>query len=154
VGRTDSWRWFLLQRPFQSLDNHYIFTTHSVVQPKKRMEVIQPVHTHRSIQRLWNSCWCDAKHYFGRQRLGVTKRELLHILRKHKVVDDDSGVGMGDVIHHIAVVPRDPSKKISVANSSILTRPQRKMLMKTWNSCRDDDVYRQLLNELIYIGKF
>ena len=130
-----------------------IYDTHSAVQSKKRREVMQPVHTQQSVQRLWNSCWCDAKRCFGRQCLGVTQRELLNILRKHKVIDEDSGVGTGDAIPRIAVVPRDPSNKISMENSSILTRPQRKILMQAWNSCRDDDVYRQLLDELLYHGK-
>jgi hypothetical protein len=112
---------------------------------------MQPDYTHQSVQRLWNSCWCDAKRCFGRQCLGVTQRELLNILRNHNAVGEDSGVVTGQV--SIAVVPRDPSKKISVENSSILTRPQRRILMQTWNSCRDDDVYRQLLNELLYPGK-
>jgi hypothetical protein len=130
-----------------------IYDPHSVVESKKRREVMQPDHTHRSVQRLWNSCWRDAKRCFGRQCLGVTQKELLNILRKYKVVDEDSGVGSGDVIPLIAVVPRDPSKKISVENSAILTRPQRKILMQTWNNCRDEDVYKQLLNELLCRGK-
>ena len=131
----------------------YLQHTHSVVQSKKRREGMQPDQTHRSVQRLWNSCWCDAKRCFGRQRLGVTQIELLNILRKHKVIDEDFGFGTWDVIPRIAVVPRDPSKKISVKNSSILTRPQRRILMQTWNSCRDDDVYRQLLYDFFCHGK-
>jgi hypothetical protein len=106
-------------------------------------------YTHRRVQSLWNSCFYDAKHCFGRQRLGVTQRELLNILRKHKITDEDSGVSTEGVIPRITVVPRDPTKKIGVNNSAILTRPQRKILMKVWNSCRDDDVYRELLEKLL-----
>ena len=112
---------------------------------------MQPDYTHQGVQSLWKSCWSDAKRCFGRQSLGVTQRELLNILRNHKVVGEDSGVVTGQI--SIAVVPRDPSQKISVENSSILTRPQRRILMQTWNSCRDDDVYRDLLNELLHHGK-
>ena len=109
-----------------------------------------PDHTHRHVQRLWSSCWYDATRCFGRLSLGVSQREVLNILRKHKVVDEDSGVGIGGVIPGITVVPRDPAKKIGVENSAILTRPQRKILMKVWNSCRDDDVYRELLEKLLH----
>lgn len=131
-----------------------LYDTHSVVDSKNRREVMQPNHTNRSVQRLWNSCWRDAKRCFGRQCLGVSQRELLNMLRKHKVVSQDSRVGTWDVIPCITVVPQDPSKKISVENSSILTRPQRRILMQTWNSCRDDDVYKQLLNELLHSSKY
>jgi hypothetical protein len=73
----------------------------------------------------------------------------MDILRKHNVVDEDSAVGIGGVIPRITVVPRDPAKKIGVENSAVLTMPQRKILMKVWNSCRDDDVYRELLEKLL-----
>jgi hypothetical protein len=107
-----------------------------------------PDYTHRRVQRLWSSCWYDATRCFGRQSLGVSQREVLDILRKHQVVDEDCSVGTGGVIP--SIVPRDPTKKIGVENSAILTRPQRKILMKIWNSCRDDDVYRELLEKLLH----
>jgi hypothetical protein len=80
----------------------------------------------------------------------------LDILRKHKIeepVGEVSVVDTGHILDSITVVPRDPAKKISVENSSILTRPQRRILMKAWNSCRDDDIYRELLDKLLDPGK-
>jgi len=118
------------------------------------MKVVEhPDHTHRSVKLLWNSCWWDAKHCFGRQSLGISQSDLLDIIRKHKVVGEDSGVGTGDVIPRFSVVPRDPANKISVENFAVLTKPQRKILMQSWNSCRDDDVYRELLDELLHSSK-
>jgi hypothetical protein len=108
-----------------------------------------PDYTHRCVQRLWNSCWYDATRCFGRKSLGVSQSEVLNIHRKHKVVDEDSGFGTGGIIPCIAVVPRHPAKKIGVENSAIITRPQRKILMQVWNSCRDDDVYKELLEKLL-----
>jgi hypothetical protein len=99
---------------------------------------------------LWNSCCYDAKRCFGRQSLGVSQKEVLDILQTHRVVEKGSGVGIGDVTPCIALLPRDPSRKICMENSAILTRPQRKILMKVWNSCRDDDVYRELLEKLLH----
>ena len=114
---------------------------------------MQPDHIHRSVKRLWSSCLYDATRCFCHQRLGVSQRDLLDILRKHTVVDENYVAGTGDDIPRIAVVPRDPVKKISLENSVILKRPQRKILMQAWNSCRDDDVYREVLDQLLHDSK-
>jgi len=65
----------------------------------------------------------------------------------------DSVVGNGDVISRIALVPLDPSRIMSEENSAILTLSQRKILIQAWNTCRDDDVYRQVLYEFLHSSK-
>jgi hypothetical protein len=116
-------------------------------------------HTRRITKRLWNSCWRDARRCFGQQRLGVSHRDLLGILQAHQGTGRDSegvsggvgtdSVGTGAAVACITIVPRDPSKKLSVENSAILTKTQHRLLMRAWNTRHDRGVYRETLATLL-----
>jgi hypothetical protein len=131
-----------------------------VCRDRKMEGVMQVDHTRRIAKSLWNSCWRDSRRCFGHQRLGFSQRGLLDILRTHQVLysrDSEGGsggvgidsVGNSGAIPRITIVPRDPSKKLSIENSAILTKTQHRLLMRVWNSCRDDGVYREVLANLL-----
>ena len=116
-------------------------------------------HTRQIAKRLWNSCWRDAKRCFGKQRLRVSHRDLLGILQAHQGAGRDSeggsggagtaSGGTGGAIPRITIVPLDPLKKLSIENSAILTKNQHRLLMRAWNTRRDDGVYREVLTKLL-----
>ena len=122
-------------------------TINGVTVLSKRNTAMRQCHQpNQIVQRVLKSCRDDARRLFGRECLGVKHTELMDILRKHKVSFEGSDGGRAEAV---CVVPVDPSLKISLRNSAIMTRPQRQILMKAWNSCRDDDVYRDVLNVLL-----
>lgn len=119
---------------------------------------MQVDHTRRIAKSLWNSCWRDAKRCFGHRHLGVSHRDLLGILQaQHQIVGRDYGGGSGGVGTACGgtggviprIVPRNPSQKLSVENSALLTKAQHRLLMRAWNTRRDDGTYREVLTKLL-----
>jgi len=84
----------------------------------------------RALHQLWGRAFKDSK-LFKQPRIAITQAEIAKIL----AFAAPGGVGKSGVLYAakvFAIVPSDPTKALSAANSALVSTSTRSLLMRQW----------------------
>ena len=92
-----------------------------------REKHLSPVRT--AISRIWQCCYLD-KGLFGHDKISITQAEISQKCKESGMVQTD-----------LKLVPLDPGATISITNSALVDKIQRKEIVEEWLQRKDRDFY-------------
>lgn len=94
------------------------------------------MHDKRALYKMWHLAYTD-KNEFGQDRLHLAQLDLLDLCRQRNKAPEPG----------LYVVPRLPTKPLSLDNAVLVSKLQRRHLLALWRLTKDAEAYEDFANE-------
>lgn len=91
---------------------------------------------------MWHYAYLDARNVFAHKKLGIIQEEIDDLCKSNDTVP----------CTELRVAPVDPSSSISHKNIALVRKEGRSLLIKTWKTTKDADLYKQVLSKNRIVG--
>ena len=102
--------------------------------PDKQVKPDQ--HDKHALYKMWHLAYTD-KSVFGQRRLHLAQQDLLDLCRQRNKAPE-----LG-----LYVLPRKPSKPLSLDNAVFVSKLQRRHLLALWRLTKDDEAYEDFASD-------
>ena len=99
-------------------------------------QVMPDHHDKHALYKMWHLAYTD-KSVFGQRRLHIAQQDLLDLCRQRNKAPE-----LG-----LYVLPRKPSKPLSLDNAVFVSKLQRRHLLALWRLTKDDEAYEDFASD-------
>lgn len=97
------------------------------------------MHTYKhALYKMWHLAYVD-KNVFGQTKLQLAQRDLLDLCRQRNKAPEPG----------LFVVPRQPSRPLSLNNAVLVGKLQRRYLLALWRLTKDEEAYEDCVNDAL-----